>query len=156
LTAIKESLDTDLKSAQEKAELAQAQAVDADFEHNEKRKKQALASAEKLEKKVAKKKEEKAEMSTVKPKATSKDMSKALHEISGQATVKEHTHAKILKHLVEPLEKLVASEGKDADGQDLGIDIGQAKLILHFWNEGVLKGATDVVKLLKDYAPKAP
>lgn len=149
LNILTEEIQADLAEAKEQAELEKAKVVDAEMQNNEKKKAKAKENVAKLEKKVAKKKDEKDKLKNSKAKASVKDLNAANEELDNVA--KRLTFAKIEKCWIAPCVDAVKSDGKDDKGEDLGIDVEDARLVVQLWNN-IESGEREIFKILKAHS----
>jgi len=154
ISVIKEKLENEVASAENKIDFAEAVAIEAIHRGDEDKKQEAEEKIEKASKRRERKKKEIEELDESGPKITSKDVHNAKKakdkNQDDSDDGKRLTPAKVSKHWYEPIAKAIKQEGLDEDGNDLEIDLDDAKLVIRLL-EAIENGERDAIAILQDH-----
>jgi hypothetical protein len=142
--------EEEAEGAEEMAAAAEELAQEGVIAPEDAKQQQNDAASKKVKAKEAKdksqaKKTKAQQIASKKPKVTSKDMK--------GGDPKPLTATKIEKNWWQTLQKLVKSEGKDDDGNDLGYDLWDARLA-KLMCEQIKKGNPDILRVLRFHLKK--
>lgn len=148
IASIKEKLEAEVEATEDRIERNEAEAFVGEIQGDLNKKASAEKKLRKNKERVEAKKEE---IEDLAPKINTDDIFKAADTES--VTVEEDntlTNVKLAKFWLEPLALIVEREGLDEDGNDLGIDLADVKLVLSVF-EARKNGEKDILGLLQDH-----
>lgn len=158
ISSMKQKLEKEVIAAENKAEFAEAVAVEAEIKGDEEQKTEAEEKSKKHRKRAENKKKEVEELDDAAPKITSKDIhnaKKAKENVdTGESEPSDEgkalTNAKVSKFWYEPLAKIIKANGHDDDGENLEIDLDDARLVIALLDAREA-GERDIVSILQDH-----
>jgi len=155
LAKMKKKLEKEVASAENKVELAESEAAEAEFNNDTEAQAEAEDKAEKLQTKADRKKKEASEIGDD-PRVTNKDLQQARKKPGanpGNGTGDSQqalTKSKIEKFWFEPCAALIKNDGNDENGDLVEVDLEDAYLV-KLLCESIDKGERDIFKILKSH-----